>query len=119
MLRLLRALLDGALLRCPRCHRGGMFHRAFQIQRTCPSCGLQFETASGEITGGMGINITVTLLPIMVAAFVFGLNPAIPLEQLLLGLGAVAVGFPIAFYHSSRGMWVAITYLTGDAQEAD
>jgi uncharacterized protein (DUF983 family) len=119
MLRMLRALLDGLLLRCPRCHSGGMFRRAFQIERACPSCGLVFESASGEITGGMGINITVTLLPIMVAAFVLGLNPTIPTEMLLLGLGAVAVGFPIAFYRSSRGLWVAITFLTGDGREAD
>ena len=119
MIRLLRALFDGVALRCPRCHRGHLFARGFAMHARCPACGLEFERATGEITGGMGVNTVVTLLAITAASLVFGLNPAVPLAPLLIGLGLFAVLFPIAFYRSSRGLWVGMLYLTGNNAEAD
>jgi len=119
MIRFLRALFDGLLLRCPRCHTGRMFARGFTMNKVCPNCGLPFEQASGEITGGMGINIVVTLVIIIVCALVFGLNPSVPLGPLLIGLALFAILFPIAFYRSSRGIWAAFLYMTGDNQEHD
>jgi uncharacterized protein (DUF983 family) len=119
MIRFLRALLDGLLLRCPRCHSGQMFARGFTMNRVCPNCGLLFEKASGEITGGMGVNTVVTLAFITVGALVFGLNPAVPLAPLLIGLALFAILFPIAFYRSSRGLWASFLYITGDNLERD
>jgi uncharacterized protein (DUF983 family) len=119
MIRFLRALFDGLLLRCPRCHSGRIFARGFTMNKICPTCRLPFEKATGEITGGMGINIVVTLVIIIVCALVFGLNPAVPLAPLLIGLALFAILFPIAFYRSSRGLWVSILYLTGDNEERD
>ena len=119
MLRLFRALLDGLLLRCPRCHIGRMFARGFTMNQACPNCGLPFEKASGEITGGMGINIVVTLVVITLGSLVFGLNPAVPLGPLLIGLALFAILFPIAFYRSSRGLWASFLYITGDNEERD
>ena len=119
MLRLLRALFDGLLLRCPRCHTGRMFARGFTMNKVCPNCGLPFEKATGEITGGMGANIVVTLVVIIVCALVFGLNRAVPLAPLLIGLALFAILFPIAFYRSSRGLWVGFLYMTGANEERD
>ena len=119
MIRMLRALFDGLVLRCPRCHRGPMFERGFAMRQRCPACGLEFERAAGEITGGMGVNTVVTLVVITAASLVFGLNPAVPLGPLLVGLGLFAILFPIAFYRSSRGIWAAFLYMTGDNQERD
>ena len=119
MLHMLRALIDGLIWRCPRCHAGNMFAHGFTMRRTCPHCGLAFERAAGEITGAMGVNTVVTLLAIIVASLVFGLNPSIPLLPLLMGLALFAVVFPIAFYRSSRGIWASLLYLTGDNSEAD
>ena len=119
MIRLLRALFDGLILRCPRCHRGRMFARGFTMNAECPVCGLLFEKATGEVTGGMGINTVVTLLVITVCSLVFGLNPAVPLVPLLLGLAAFAILFPIVFYRSSRGLWASFLYMTGDNTERD
>lgn len=116
---MLRALLDGLLLRCPRCHTGKMFAHGFTMRHTCPNCGLEFERATGEITGGMGINTVVTLLMITAASLFFGLNPSIPLLPLILGLALFAILFPIAFYRSSRGLWASVLYLTGDNAESD
>ncbi|MBK9714256.1 MAG: DUF983 domain-containing protein [Kouleothrix sp.] len=119
MLRYLRGLIDGLLLRCPRCHRGRMFARGFTMNRTCPACDLAFERAGGEITGGMAINTVVTLLVITVCSLVFGLNPAVPLAPLLIVLALFAILFPIAFYRSSRGLWASFLYLTGNNTERD
>jgi uncharacterized protein (DUF983 family) len=119
MLRMLRALYDGLILRCPRCHAGKMFAHGFTMRQACPNCGLEFEKAIGEITGGMGINTVVTLLAITAGALVFGLNPAIPLPPLIGGLALFAILFPILFYRSSRGMWASVLYLTGDNAESD
>jgi uncharacterized protein (DUF983 family) len=119
MLRMLRALFDGLILRCPRCHAGKMFAHGFTMRQECRLCGLEFEKATGEITGGMGINTVVTLLVITASALIFGLNPAIPLPPLLLGLALFAILFPILFYRSSRGLWASVLYLTGDNAESD
>ena len=119
MIRLLRALFDGLLLRCPRCHTGRMFAYGFTMNKVCPSCGLMFEKATGEITGGMGVNTVATLAVITVVALVLGLNPAVPLAPLLIGLALFAILFPIAFYRSSRGIWAGFLYMTGDNDERD
>jgi uncharacterized protein (DUF983 family) len=119
MLRFLRALFDGLLLRCPRCHTGRMFARGFTMNKLCPNCALPFERAAGEITGGMAVNTVATLAVITLGALLFGLNPAVPLAPLLIGLALFAILFPIAFYRSSRGLWAGFLYMTGDNTERD
>lgn len=119
MIRIFRAVWDGLILRCPRCHTGRMFSSFFTMRPACTVCGLPFERSSGEITGGMGINISVTLLIVIVGALIIGLDPSLPLLPLLLGLLIVGVVFPIVFYPSSRGLWAGILYLTGDNDEPD
>ena len=94
-----------------------MFARGFTMNTECPVCGLPFEKATGEVTGGMGINTVVTLLIITVCSLIFGLNPTVPLLPLLLALAAFAILFPIGFYRSSRGLWASLLYLTGDNRE--
>lgn len=118
-MRLLRAILDGFILRCPRCHTGRLFERGFHMYTRCPSCGLAFEHASGEITGGMGISISITLLIVIISALIIGLNPALPLVPFLAGMIVFTILFPILFYRSSRGMWVGFLYVTGDNDEGD
>lgn len=118
MLRVVRAFLDGLLLRCPRCRRGRMFVTWFRMRLACPECGLPFERASGEITGGMGVNIVATLALVIVAAALIGFS-SVPLLPAFLAMGALVVVFPILFYPSSRGLWVALLYLTGDNVERD
>src|SRR5919201_5201795 len=77
MIQVIEILLDGLLLRCPRCQYGRMFKKGFKMYHACPVCALEFERASGEITGGMGINTVLTcLLEVSLAiAFVFAPQP--------------------------------------------
>jgi uncharacterized protein (DUF983 family) len=116
MRRIIQAFIDALLLRCPRCRRGRMFAGWFRMHRRCPACGLPYERAEGEITGGMGFNIVVTLLLVIVAAAVIGFSGA-PLAPALLGLGAATILFPILFYPFSRALWAAVLFLTGDNAE--
>ncbi len=118
MLRVFRAFLDGLLLRCPRCHSRGMFASWFRMRAACPACGLPFERSSGEITGGMGFNIAVTLAIVIVAGALIGFS-SVPLAPAFAVMGVATVLFPIAFYPSSRGLWVGLLYLTGDNEERD
>lgn len=117
--RISGALLAGLLLRCPRCQRGHMFESIFQMRRECPVCGLPFERAMGEVTGGMVINFVVTGLVITIGSLYFGLFSRVPLSTVLLSFGAFAVIFPIVFYPISRGLWAAILYLTAANDERD
>jgi uncharacterized protein (DUF983 family) len=117
-LRVTRIFLDGLILRCPHCHAGKMFHR-FTMYTVCPICDTPFENAAGEITGGMGINTVVTCALMVTLAVIFAFTPAIPLAQVIGVLVAVGVAFPIAFYRSSRGLWVSFLYWTGNNTERD
>lgn len=119
MIRIMRALFDGFILRCPRCHRGRMFAAGFQMHETCPVCGLPFERSTGEITGGMGINTVVTLLIVLFSGIYIGVTPSVPALPAFIVIVLVAILFPIAFYRSSRGMWASILFLTGDNDEPD
>ena len=117
-MRILRAFFDGLLLHCPRCHKGRMFNTFFQMRQRCPLCGLEFERATGEITGGMGVSIVVTLILVIIAAFVVGFSN-LPLLPALVVIGVGIAVFAVAFYPVSRGLWVALLYVTGANQERD
>lgn len=119
MVHVLRVLIDGLLLRCPRCERGRMFRTYFSMRTSCPTCGTSFERSSGEITGGMAINTVATLAIALTAGIIIGVSPSVPLLPALLSMVAVVIVFPIAFYPISRGLWVAILFLTGDNTEPD
>nr|PZN18908.1 MAG: DUF983 domain-containing protein [Chloroflexota bacterium] len=105
-------------VRLPLWPPGVPFRSFFPKAEGCPGCGLPFERASGEITGGMGVNIVATLALVIVAAAVIGFSQ-VPLMPAFAVMGVLVVLFPILFYPSSRGLWLALLYLTGDNTEPD
>jgi uncharacterized protein (DUF983 family) len=117
--QIVRAFLDGFILRCPRCHRGHMFARAFDMRLTCPECGLRFESATGEVVGGMAVNTIATCTLIVAMAVAFMLVPETPVIYPIAGLIAFGTLFPVAFYRSARGMWASFLYVTGSNAERD
>ena len=96
-----------------------MFESLFRMRRECPICGLQFERAAGEVTGGMAINFVITGLVITIGSLYFGLFSRAPLSTILLGFGAFAIIFPIVFYPISRGLWTSFLYLAAANDERD
>lgn len=119
MIRFFRALIDALRLRCPRCHRGAVFAGPFKIRTECPVCGLVFERSSGEITGGMVINLVVTELIVVVVGSAYALFTDVPLFPLLTTLILFAIIFPILFYHPARSLWITILFLTKANIETD
>ncbi|NOK61206.1 MAG: DUF983 domain-containing protein [Chloroflexi bacterium AL-W] len=118
MWRFIRAMFDGLFLRCPSCHKGAMFRSFSEMNQQCAHCGNWFERSSGEITGGMGINIVVTLLLVIMASAIVGFS-TLPVLPSILTLGVATILFPILFYPISRGLWASLIYLTGDNEEPD
>lgn len=114
-----RVLWDGLRLRCPSCHQGRMFVSLFQMRRSCPVCGLPFERADGEVSGGMAMNFIATGIVITVGSLYFGLFSTIALWLVLSGLGLFAIVFPIVFYPCSRGLWASLLFLMGANSEGN
>ncbi len=109
----LQVVSRGLRNRCPNCGGATLFRKGtfFQTNSSCPSCGLKIERDEGFFIGSMSINYGVTLVlfltPVMILAYkgVLGTTAAVAIA----GLGAV--GFPIAFYRSSRSWWLMQYYL--------
>lgn len=119
---MLNKLLLGLRLRCPNCQQPTMSDGLFQVNRTCSSCGVQFERKSGESAGASIIWISVLPILALILFFImYALNDDLSLFILL--------GVPLAFviilglvgYRHIKGLWIAIAYLTGDvyADERD
>ncbi|MBI5879513.1 MAG: DUF983 domain-containing protein [Chloroflexi bacterium] len=91
----------------------------FDMHKTCPQCGLLFESATGEVVGGVAVNTiaTCTLIVALAVALIFA--PETPVIYPIAGLIGFGVLFPIAFYRSSRGMWASFLYITGSNSERD
>ena len=100
--------------RCPVCGRGRVFYTYYKVRERCEHCGIQFEASSGQSTGGMAINLVLTLFLGFVGGIVLVLNAP---DQLFLGLAAllaVMTLFHVVFYRFARGLWLGIITLTGD-----
>lgn len=104
---LLKTLTRGLLLRCPVCGESGVFRTPFQVRHHCPACGALFQREAGFFVGAIMLNVVVTEGAVMLA---FGLC------LLTLGGGgtltlpvlfAVALLFPVLFYHHSWSLWLA------------
>jgi uncharacterized protein (DUF983 family) len=108
----IRKLLVGLLLRCPNCERGRVFRGLFQMEATCPNCGVRFERAEGESIGGTMLNLSIAeVLTVGGLILTEGVLHA-PLAVELIFWVSFNILFVVLFYRHARSMWVAITYLT-------
>ena len=114
--RVMRVLAQSAMLICPACQHGRMFRSFFRMNVRCSVCHVIFERDGGEITGGLAINVTLTML-IALCGAAMAFSTDVPLLPLLLSLSAVIIIFPLWFYRHARGLWVGIIYLTGSIFE--
>lgn len=106
-------MLLGLWLRCPNCERGTMFKDLFTLRPTCPVCAVRFERSDGESLGGMMINLgfaeVLSIGGFIVSQALF--NPPILFQAIFWGVFNVA--FIVLFYRHARGLWIAVSYLTG------
>ena len=104
-------LARGARLRCPACGARSVFQSPFRVRPFCPACGTIFQREEGFFVGAIMLNVVTTEAVVMVAAGLYLLLfPSID-EPLLPFLFAVALLFPVAFYHHAWSLWLAGDHL--------
>jgi hypothetical protein len=108
----LRILASGLTNCCPNCGGRTLFEKgfAFELNKKCPACGLQFERDEGFFLGSMSLNYGITIFVFLVP--VLGLYLGGVLSGLIAAVlaGAGAIIFPILFYRSSRSWWLMSYY---------
>jgi uncharacterized protein (DUF983 family) len=111
---MLKKLWLGFWLRCPNCEQGHLSDNFFSMRESCEVCHVRFERKSGESAGASVIWISV--LPIIGMLIYFGIDIAYPKIPLILS-AVVPLAFVLIagalFYRNARGIWIAISYLTG------
>ena len=102
-----RTLARGARLCCPVCGGARVFQSPFRVRPHCPACGAVFQREQGFFVGAIMLNVVTTEAAVMAAAgLCLLLFPG--RAALLLGLlFAVALLFPVLFYHHSWSLWLA------------
>jgi uncharacterized protein (DUF983 family) len=104
-----RTLWWGVTKRCPRCGKGGLFRRWFEIAPDCPKCGLHFEREAGYWIGAMAINIGV-VIGVFAIGFAVALAltiPDVPVGLLLAIFVPLMILLPVVFYPFSKTIWMA------------
>lgn len=104
---LLKTLTRGLLLRCPVCGESNVFRAPFQVRHDCPACRALFQREAGFFVGAIMLNVVVTEGAVMLAfglcLLVLGGSDTLTLPVLF----AVALLFPVLFYHHSWSLWLA------------
>lgn len=110
---ILHKLRVGASRRCPSCERGRLFSNHFRMEPVCPYCQSRFERSSGDVIGGVYINVALAELTALMGFFAVHNVSTIPiLHQLFIWVPYILL-FTVYFYPHTRGLWVAVLYLTG------
>ena len=108
---IITALSRGARLRCPVCGAAPVFQTPFRVRHHCPACGALFQREDGFFVGALMINVVTTEAAVMAAAGLWLLLAGGQDRLLLPLLFAVALAFPVAFYHHSWSLWLAADHL--------
>ena len=98
--------------RCPNCGGRTLFKEGswFEMNKACPSCGLQFERDEGFFIGSMSINYGVTLVVFLTPVMLLTYRGRLGSTAAVVLAGIGAIGFPLLFYRSSRSWWLMQYY---------
>jgi uncharacterized protein (DUF983 family) len=105
-----RTLWRSLKLQCPVCGEASIVQRLFNLKDSCTSCGVIFKREEGFFVGAIMANVVATevlVLVIYFACLLLDLND----RAMLTILFAIGVAFPIAFYHHSWSLWLAMDHL--------
>ena len=96
---------------CPACGLSSIIERPFQIKHHCTACRALFKREEGFFVGAIVANVLTTEFVVLLTYFA-GISLASTHFDLLLGiLLAVALIFPVAYYHHSWSVWLSADYL--------
>ncbi len=106
-------------LRCPACGQSSIIRRPFIIKDYCPSCEVLFKREDGFFVGAIMANVVITEL-VVLAAYLLSLPLIGAHYHLILALlFAVALLFPVGFYHHSWSLWLSFDHLIETLPKAD
>lgn len=97
-------------LRCPVCGRASIIQRPFNIKHQCNECSALFKREEGFFVGAIMANVVATEGSILVTYFVL-LLARFAEQSIFIILFAIAVGFPLAFYHHAWALWLGMDHL--------
>jgi len=110
---ILRTLARGARLCCPVCGRARVFGSPFRVRPHCDACGAVFQREEGFFVGAIMINVVTTEAAVMLTAglWLLSVGGRGGGATMLTLLFAVALLFPVAFYHHAWSLWLAADHL--------
>jgi uncharacterized protein (DUF983 family) len=108
---IIKTLTRAMRLRCPVCGASSIVETPFHIKHQCPVCDALFKREDGFFVGAIMANVVTTEFVILVL-YVICL-PVIDtrFDLVLTCLSAVALLFPVAFYHHSWSFWLGFDHL--------
>jgi uncharacterized protein (DUF983 family) len=98
-------------LSCPACGQSSIVQSPFHIKHHCSSCDALFKREDGFFVGAILANVVITELVILAAYLSYMLIIGDKYQLMLSILFAVALLFPVAFYHHSWSFWLGFDYL--------
>jgi uncharacterized protein (DUF983 family) len=111
MQEMLRCAWVGMQLKCPVCGTGRIYRSFWQMNESCPSCGVVFEREEGDFLGAMVVAYSVTA--VLVGAGVIAVEMVTHLDPMLHVLLWSVVGtvFLILTYRNMKGIWLGILHV--------
>ena len=102
----------GLANRCPNCGGRTLFKEGtlFEVNASCPRCGLRIERDEGFFLGSISLNYGVTIAFWLVPVFVLAVLGVIGTTTAVVLAAAGAVIVPALFYRSSRSWWLMMYY---------
>lgn len=107
----IRMLLNGLRLKCPRCGRGSLYQKPFRMYDNCPSCGLKLEREQGYFVGAIYVNYAATVFVAITGFFLLDAYAGLDIDRQLEIWVPFAILFPILFFHHSRSLWLVLEHL--------
>lgn len=98
-------------MRCPACGQSSIARSPFRIRHHCPDCRSLFKREEGFFVGAILANVLTTEMVILVNCTIWLTLIGSSYEKVLAVLFAVALLFPVAFYHHSWSLWLGFDYL--------
>src|SRR5438445_4462139 len=98
-------------LKCPVCGRASIVQRPFNLKHRCDSCGTIFKREEGFFVGAIMANVIATEVFILIMYFALLLFTTLSDQAKCTILFAVAIAFPLGFYHHSWSIWLATDHL--------
>ena len=98
-------------LRCPACGSSSIVQRPFHVKHHCEHCYALFKREEGFFVGAILMNVVMSELIILAVCFFALLLLGVEYDDVLIVLFAVAIVFPILFFHHSWSLWLAFDYL--------